>query len=535
LPQAANGNLSAPAPQRILNNWSSLMTTPTLVHNDDSYSCLGNIRIGHAREDLAQWVDWIFDTPMQAYVGCCAQPDMCYFDTKIGELVGARPGIRLPSAQVWHLQRLYAELRAQGTDQIRVQAKRAQERGKLFLAGIRLSDAHHRWTHNIPEKEYFLYPQHTLEHPEQRIRKADGSLDVTLDYSLEEVRNYRFAIIEELVRNYPVNGVELDFLRWCSHFPFPATPEQIDIMTGYIRRIRNLLDDEAKRRGDGKRLILGTRTPRTLAECPPNGLDPDTWIRKGLVDYISPCAFLFTDMNVLLDEWVSLAKGSDCRILHSIQPWWGGYHGDFLKYRMAYTIELPEYRAYAANGWASGANGMHSFNVCCELPSRLTEVQDMFNVISKPASVWAGPRHYQFFPTSEDNGITGTEHSQSLLFKEINLPQSYRFLMGDGTRTDKITGKLVWRIRESVFTDSWRVRLNGQDISPDKIRATACYAGMHLRPGAGLPPHYAFEVDLANLPSLKLHNELEITPLHLESTWSGERRMETVEAWCQDN
>ena len=510
------------------------MDTPTLVHNDDSYSCLGHMRLGHARADLEQWVDLICDTPMQAFVACAAQPDHCYYETKCGEQIGCRAGIRIDSALLWHVQKVYAELRSEGTDQLRVWAQRTHARGRQFLAGIRMSDAHHRWTHNIPAEEYFLYPKYTFDHPELRIRKADGSLDVTLDYANETVREYRFAIIEEIVRNYPIDGLELDFMRWCSHFPFPATPEHIGIMTDYLRRIRRLLDDEAARRNDGRRLIIGVRVPRTIAECAPNGLDPATWMREGLADFLSPCAFLFTDMNVALDEWVAMAKGTGCRVLHSIQPWWAGSWSDNGKYNAAFSIEDAEYRAYAANGWVSGAHGMHSFNMCCELPGRTTEMQQALRMISDPAAAWAGPRHYQYFPTGEDNGITGTEHTQRLHFKETGVPQTYRFIMGDGTRAGRITGRIGWRIQDAVCTDTWRVRLNGHEIPAEKIQALSCCHGCNLRPGGSLPAHFAYTVDMADIPAMALHNELEITPLHLEPTWNGERRMNVVEAWCAD-
>jgi hypothetical protein len=375
-----------------------------------------------------------------------------------------------------------------------------------------------------------------LDHPELRIRKEDGELDVTLDYTHPEVRDHRFAILKEMVTEYPTHGLELDFMRWSCHFPFPARLEQVVIMTGFVRRIRTMMDEEAKRRGDGRRLILGVRVPRTVAECAPNGLDPETWMREGLIDYCSPSAFLFTDMNVPLEEWTALARGTDCELLYSIQiqPWWGGYRGEYLKYQMSYEIQLPEYRAYAANGWASGATGMHAFNVCCEMPGQRELIQKMLGMVATPEGPFTGPRHYQFFPTAENPNITGTDHIQRALLTEEGRPAPYSFLVGDGTRTEKITGRLLWRIHETVETDEWEVRLNGTIIDPTKIRTKSAFAGMGLRPGGKLSPHYIFEIDLKDAPALRLNNTLEITPLRLEPTWGGERRMEVVEIWCED-
>jgi hypothetical protein len=302
------------------------------------------VRLGRVRECLEEWIDWILDTPVQAYVGCTAHPEICYHNGKAGELFGARSGLKF-RASSWLRKEAHAELVGQGTDHLRVLSERARSRGKLFLAGVRMSDAHHRWTEDVEPEEYPLFPKFTLDHPEWRIRRDDGSLDVALDYSFEGVRSHRLAIFREIMRDYEVDGLELDFMRFCCHFPRPAAAEQVEIMNEFMRRIRRMMDEEWKSRGRAGRPILGVRLPPTLAECAPNGLDPARWISDGLVDYQNPADFLWADFNIPLSDYTGIARGSNCRTLFSIQPWVAaGWDREMLAYNKAFTMRLPEFR-----------------------------------------------------------------------------------------------------------------------------------------------------------------------------------------------
>ena len=218
----------------------------TYVYNDDGTQPMLHVRLGHVREDLERWVGWILETPVQAYVACTAHPEICWHDTQAGERYGARPGVRLTRPSEWLRVQAQNELIVQGTDMVRVMAERVRAHGKVFLAGMRMSDAHHRSTGDREPHEHPLFSQFALDHPEYRMKRRDGRLDVTLDYSFEEVRRHRLAILAELVRDYPVDGLELDFMRFCSHFPRPATDEHVAVMTDFVRAARGIMDEQGK-------------------------------------------------------------------------------------------------------------------------------------------------------------------------------------------------------------------------------------------------------------------------------------------------
>jgi len=507
----------------------------TYVYNDDGTQPMSHVRLGHVREDLEQWIDWVLDTPVQAYVGCTAHPEICCHDTKVGERFGARREARFTRPSAWLRVQAQNELIAEGTDQLRVLAERAHARGKLFLAGMRMSDAHHRSSRGVAPHESPGFPQYTLDHPEYRMTRPDGSPDVTLDYSFEDVRNHRLAILTEIVRDYPVHGLELDFMRFCRHFPRPATNEQIAIMTGFVRAIRRMMDEQSRSGGVRNPLILGVRVPPTVAECAPNGLDPGAWAQEGLIDYLSPANFLWADFNIPVQDYLAHVKGTECQVLFAIQPWTAnrGSTQELLKYRFAYAMELPEFRALAATGLAAGTQGLHCFNLCCELPGRRGDICTALRAMASREAIFAGPRHYQYFPSDPGETPTGANHRQTLRFDELGVSGVFRFQTGEAERQADTAGRLGWRIYNGCPTDTWRFALNGRILDPARIRVEMRYAGHPVRVGAQLPAHAYFEIDLQDMPALALRNELAITPLSLETGVECDRSMEVLEVWAE--
>ena len=277
------------------------------------------------------------------------------------------------------------------------------------------------------------------------------------------------------------------------------------------------------------RPVLGARVPPALAACADIGLDPEKWARQGLIDYLNPADFLWADYNHSLADYLSAVKGTSCRVLYSIQPWtaspWGN---ETLADQKAYTMEMPEFRALAGNGWATGAHGLHSFNLCCELPGRLKTIQEALRMMATREGWLAGSRHYQIFPSDSPK--------QSLCFApdSAGKAQTFKFQMADGARRPAPCIRLAWRIYQACQADEWAVRLNGAPVLPSTIRAGFRSAGWPVRTGAELPSHMYYEVDLKSAPNLAFRNELELTPMRLEPGYQANRTMEVLEAWVDE-
>ncbi len=85
-----------------------------------------------------------------------------------------------------------------------------------------------------------------------------------LDYAHREVRDHYRALIAETLDRYDVDGLVLDFLREPYLFSKGKEQEGRQVLTAWLRGVRGLVDETAKRRGHAVK--LGVRVPS----------DPDT-------------------------------------------------------------------------------------------------------------------------------------------------------------------------------------------------------------------------------------------------------------------
>ena len=64
---------------------------------------------------------------------------------------------------------------------------------------------------------------------------------VALDFSKKAVQNYFYQYIKELLQNYNIDGIELDWLRYPTVLPSEQRSD-FNILNGYMKTIRQLLN-----------------------------------------------------------------------------------------------------------------------------------------------------------------------------------------------------------------------------------------------------------------------------------------------------
>ena len=237
-----------------------------------------------------------------------------------------------------------------GITPLEVFIEQSHQNGMKFLAGVRINDDHGapgqaaRWIHDHPELKLKDLPPGKFNIP--------GN---TLDFTFERVRDFYFGAIEEIVRRFDIDGIELTF-RSSNHFPYPRSisRERQPMMTELIRRIREMMDGAGREKG--KSLLLGVRVPQTLEECHDCGLDIPTWAGDELVSYVSPGDMMYSDFNAPYDDFYRLTDGKECRLYPGIQPY--ACVGD----RSCHPMRPESYRAVAKNMYGAGADGVSIFN-----------------------------------------------------------------------------------------------------------------------------------------------------------------------------
>ena len=109
------------------------------------------------------------------------------------------------------------------------------------------------------------------------------------DFSHEPVRRRKLEVIEEIAQRYDVDGFELDYIRHPVLFGRrlrgqPCTPDEVQIITAMMHRIRQVTDAAAARRG--RPILVGARTPDSFRLCLDNGMDLRAWLEQDLIDIL---------------------------------------------------------------------------------------------------------------------------------------------------------------------------------------------------------------------------------------------------------
>ncbi|HEX4144770.1 MAG TPA: hypothetical protein VHY91_14790 [Pirellulales bacterium] len=201
------------------------------------------------------------------------------------------------------------EVHRQGIDFPARVIERCRHHGIAPWITLRMNDVHYN--------DNLDHPFHSpLWRKPELFRQGDaGYFARALDYAHPEVRDHYRALIEETLARYDIDGLEFDFMR--EPYLFSVGKEAADrpLLTAWLREMRKLVDETARRRGHP--IKLGVRVPSCPNAALGLGLDAPTWAREGLVDQVVVTprwASLQFDMPLgawreLLGDRVTLAGG----------------------------------------------------------------------------------------------------------------------------------------------------------------------------------------------------------------------------------
>ena len=254
-----------------------------------------------------------------------------------------------------------AAFAAAGIDPLRVMTDFAHKNRMELFWSFRMNDTHDGGVTNGQGPVLFEANKLKQAHPEYllgayREKLKHGSW-AGVNYALPEIRELAFRYVEEVCRNYDVDGVELDFFRHPVFFKSttrgePATAEETAGMTALLRRIRTMADEVGRARG--RPILIATHVPDSADYCRAIGLDLARWLADDLIDILVPAGYF------QLNDWehsVALAHRHGVKVYPSL---------DETRLRDEAAVKLrmtdPGYRARAANVWASGADGVYLFN-----------------------------------------------------------------------------------------------------------------------------------------------------------------------------
>ena len=246
---------------------------------------------------LAPRLEALPGTPVTTISWSILSGDAPSYDSRVQPIYGDGQQLERPEYMSTYAANLKALVDA-GTCPLKIVTDFAHEHGMEAFASVRMNDVHDsfvkghlsRW--KLDHREFLVSTrglQTAIAEPAFPGSRVANLYATALDFTHQVVRDRKFEIIEEVCLRYDLDGVELDFIRHPVLFKSifeggTITPEQVSLMTAFIRRIRGRMDEIGEERG--RPLLLSVRSPDDLELSLGIGLDLDAWMREGLVDML---------------------------------------------------------------------------------------------------------------------------------------------------------------------------------------------------------------------------------------------------------
>jgi len=421
----------------------------------------------------------------------------------------------------------YRSLREAGVDFRQLMAELSHRSGMEFLGCIRMNDRHGGPVGRFIE-----------ENPQWHLKLPRGP---AINFAPEPVRQKMLDYIEELVAAVDLDGLELDYMRWCHMFPPGEGSSNAHLLTDFMRKIRNLLEAAAERRGRDP-LVLGVRVAQTLEECEYLGFDVAAWIKQGLVDFVVPSDFFYTDLNTRVEDFVKLAEGTDCRIYPAIHPI--TYRGDDVGIN-----NLSHYRAAARNFYAYGASGVEAYNYQYHWGRRIGRntpwpaymwpaALGFLHHLKDPEDIGRHDRHYRYYPLWEEGAPTETGPKDDRIRLDRGTPApsgSQGFRLAEDLSEKRLRATLQFKAVGLVADESLEIALNGNAVPNRQITRHLDQDGQNRWQGKVLPAHYLYILDLdsGSPKPLLTHgdNRLEVRLTGHSSRSKGEVILDELEVY----
>jgi len=322
---------------------NSPVTKRRILYNCDGCSCMFYKKDVYTptaltEEDLRTIVDELTQPGSQVdTLLMCVNAHALFYPSKVGTMIGSVASDELRKTWSPDVQQWIANLEgfnARGVDPYAVVIAEAQKRGLETLVSYRMNDAH---GHD------FLLGQLHQEQPEFRLGGG-------LNFGHEEVRDYTYRILEEIVQRYDCDGIELDFNRFPTYFSDGTTEERIAMINDLVERVRKMVDREAQRRE--RPLVLAARVPTSYEHCREIGCDPVVWAKNGWIDFLTVSEFVFVRYDLPVKPWQEMID--QIPIYASIECTEGS--------RLDQCLTADKYRRAARHLWNDGADGVYLFN-----------------------------------------------------------------------------------------------------------------------------------------------------------------------------
>ena len=290
-----------------------------VLNEDNSRFCLNRDGNKMTRAGLYEFIDQYAGTQV-THLFLCPNGMRTNYRTKAPGWESIWDGNQAEASEDRWLHNFWL-LDQRGLDPYAVWVARCREKGISPWITMRMNVYSFR-----SQVDHFSHSSFWKQHPEMwRLRPAKSELD----YGLPAVRARSLALIGELLERYDLDGLELDWMRWPTHFRPGEEQRGRQALTEFMRHVRKLAEKWSARRS--RAIQISVRVPAVPDTAMALGMDAVAWAKAGLVDVVVPAPFLDADFDIPIELWrerigtsrkVALAPclESDCRGHSALGP-----------------------------------------------------------------------------------------------------------------------------------------------------------------------------------------------------------------------
>ena len=448
-----------------------------LLHNEDCLNFFDHRTFpeGKAGEMVDQYVDVLAGAGVTALM-CNTSSRRTNYRSKVWEAFwdGYDPSgpddqpflESVPQKQRASYRRLISNMLAthsEGVDYPARVIERCRHQGISPWLSLRMNDVHQNGNLDHPiHSEFWRRPELFRQgHP--------GYYARALDYAHAEVRDHHKALIVETLERYDFDGLELDFMREPYLFSKGREQEGRLILNEWMRDIRALVDDAAKRRGHV--IKLSVRVPASPDMSLGLGLDAPLWAKEGLVDLVVVTPRWSTiDFDIPIGEWRELL-GEEVTLAGGIEVNYQPHLG------IPNRVVTKEEATGAAVGVLSaGADLIYLYNYFQIGHPHWSppEYQRMLNAFSSFEELQKMPRRHAV--TFTDVTIPGEDYPSP--FPASGTQLSFAMALGPAPPADW-QGEVTIEVADPPLEDT-APTISVNDIAGERLRSEPLRNGWHL-------------------------------------------------------
>lgn len=256
------------------------MTKPRLIYYQDAHHFHAKRLDPPVSMHMLQWpVDELLGTGADVLAFGLGYGDVYFHETKVGRVVGQYQEVWNGYID-WRIMRMVRDARALGTDQVRAVVERGHEMGLRVFPSLKLQSC------DPPDSDRsgLLKWHHWKEVCLGEKNEFHPRLEYCYDYANPRVRDAKLAVLRELMEDYGVDGVELDFMFVPRFFKAGEEEKSAPIMSGFVAEIRGVADEVGQKQD--RHIDVAARIFHRREHNLKLGLDPETWLKEKSIDIV---------------------------------------------------------------------------------------------------------------------------------------------------------------------------------------------------------------------------------------------------------